>query len=119
MPLPVGTPVVPDWLVAAIAVETPAMSEPLPSLPPSRSATLGGVGAVFVTGGFAILATGAVLVLARGYGFRMETIDWVLSRPRARADDRRRPGARPASSAEISARSARRGFDTGGADGRD
>jgi hypothetical protein len=54
------------------------MSDPIQSLPPSRSAALGGVGAVFVTGAFAILATGAILVLARGYGFRMEPVDWVL-----------------------------------------
>lgn len=48
------------------------------SLPPSRSATLGGVGVIFVTGVFAIVAAGAVLLLARSYGFRMELIDWVL-----------------------------------------
>lgn len=54
------------------------MTDPVPTLPPSRSATLGGVGAVLVTGVFAIVATGAVLVLARGYGFRMERIDWIL-----------------------------------------
>lgn len=48
------------------------------SLPPSRSAALGGVGVIFVTGAFAIVAAGAVLVLARSYGFQMETIDWVL-----------------------------------------
>ncbi len=54
------------------------MSEQPHGLPTSRSATLGGVGAIFVTGTFAILAAGAVLLLARNYGFRMETIDWVL-----------------------------------------
>jgi TRAP-type C4-dicarboxylate transport system permease small subunit len=52
-------------------------SEPR-SLPPSRSAALGGVGVIFVTGAFAIVAAAAVLVLARSYGFRMEAIDWVL-----------------------------------------
>jgi TRAP-type C4-dicarboxylate transport system permease small subunit len=52
-------------------------SEP-PSLPPSRSAALGGVGVIFVTGAFAIVAAAAVLVLARSYGFQMEAIDWVL-----------------------------------------
>ncbi|WBO22190.1 hypothetical protein [Sphingomonas abietis] len=54
------------------------MSEPLHPLPPSRSATMGGVGAIFVTGLFAIIAAAAVLLLADRYGFRMETIDWVL-----------------------------------------
>lgn len=48
------------------------------SLPVNRSATLGGVGVIFVTGVFAIVAAGAVLLLARSYGFRMELIDWVL-----------------------------------------
>jgi TRAP-type C4-dicarboxylate transport system permease small subunit len=48
------------------------------SLPPSRSAALGGIGAIVVTGTFAIVAAGAVLLLARSYGFRMEAIDWVL-----------------------------------------
>ena len=33
---------------------------------------------IFVTGAFAIVAAGAVLLLARSYGFRMEAIDWVL-----------------------------------------
>ncbi len=54
------------------------MSEPIHSRPPSRSATLGGVGAIFVTGAFAIIVAAAVLVLARNYGFHMETIDWAL-----------------------------------------
>jgi TctA family transporter len=54
------------------------MSEPVHSRPPSRSATLGGVGAIFVTGTFAIIVAAAVLVLARNYGFHMEAIDWVL-----------------------------------------
>jgi hypothetical protein len=48
------------------------------SLPPSRSAALGGVGVIFVTGAFAIVTAAAVLLLARSYGFRMEPIDWVL-----------------------------------------
>ena len=54
------------------------MSEEPRSLPPSRSAALGGVGVILVTGAFAIVAAGAVLVLARSYGFQMEAIDWVL-----------------------------------------
>jgi len=54
------------------------MSEEPRSLPPSRSAALGGVGVIFVTGAFAIVAAAAVLVLARNYGFQMEAIDWVL-----------------------------------------
>ncbi len=54
------------------------MTDPVHSLPPSRSAALGGVGVIFVTGAFAILAAGAVLLLARSYGFHMEAIDWVL-----------------------------------------
>ncbi len=54
------------------------MSEPLHARPPARSSALGGAGVIFVTGGFAILATGAVLLLARSYGFHMEAIDWVL-----------------------------------------
>lgn len=54
------------------------MSDPVHSRPPSRSAALGGVGVIFVTGSFAIVATGAVLLLARSYGFHMEAIDWVL-----------------------------------------
>jgi len=53
------------------------MNEPH-SLPPSRDATLGGVGVIFVTGVFAIVMAGAVLVLARSYGFHMEAIDWLL-----------------------------------------
>jgi TRAP-type C4-dicarboxylate transport system permease small subunit len=53
------------------------MSEPR-SLPPSRNAALGGFGVIFVTGAFAIVAAGAILVLARSYGFQMEAIDWVL-----------------------------------------
>ena len=48
------------------------------TLPPSRSAALGGVGTIFVTGAFAIVAAGAVLLLASSYGFRMEAIDWLL-----------------------------------------
>jgi hypothetical protein len=51
---------------------------PVRSRPPSRSAALGGVGVIFITGSFAILAAGAVLVLAASYGFRMEAIDWML-----------------------------------------
>lgn len=54
------------------------MSRRVRTLPPSRNATIGGLGAIFVTGIFAILAAGAVLLLARSYGFRMEAIDWVL-----------------------------------------
>jgi TRAP-type C4-dicarboxylate transport system permease small subunit len=54
------------------------LSEQPHSLPPSRSAALGGVGVIFVTGSFAILAAGAVLLLAHSYGFQMEAIDWVL-----------------------------------------
>lgn len=54
------------------------MTDPVRSLPPSRSAALGGVGVIFVTGAFAILAAGAVLLLAQSYGFHMEVIDWVL-----------------------------------------
>lgn len=54
------------------------MTDPLHSLPPSRSAALGGVGVIFVTGVFAIVAAGAVLLLAQSYGFQMEAIDWVL-----------------------------------------
>jgi TRAP-type C4-dicarboxylate transport system permease small subunit len=54
------------------------MSEPLDSRPPNASAALGGVGVIFVTGLFAIIAAGAVLLLAQSYGFRMEAIDWVL-----------------------------------------
>ncbi len=53
------------------------MSEPIRTRPTSRSATLGGVGVIFVTGVFAIAAA-AVLLLAASYGFRMEAIDWVL-----------------------------------------
>jgi hypothetical protein len=54
------------------------VTDPVHSRPPSRSAALGGVGVIFVTGSFAIVATGAVLLLARSYGFHMEAIDWVL-----------------------------------------
>jgi TRAP-type C4-dicarboxylate transport system permease small subunit len=54
------------------------VSEQPHSLPSSRSAALGGVGVIFVTGTFAILAAATVLILARSYGFRMEAIDWVL-----------------------------------------
>jgi hypothetical protein len=54
------------------------MSEPLRARPPAQSAALGGAGVIFVTGIFAIAAAGAVLLLARSYGFHMETIDWVL-----------------------------------------
>ncbi len=54
------------------------MSEPLRTRPTSRTATLGGVGVIVVTGGFAIVAAAAVLVLAASYGFHMEAIDWVL-----------------------------------------
>ena len=54
------------------------MNEKSRALPPSRDAALGGVGVIFVTGVFAIVAATAVLVLARSYGFRMEAIDWVL-----------------------------------------
>ncbi len=54
------------------------MTEPVPSRPPSRSAALGGVGAIVVTGTFAIIAAGAMLLMARGYGFRMEAVDWAL-----------------------------------------
>ncbi len=54
------------------------MSDPVRSRPPSRSAALGGVGVIFVTGSFAIVAAAAVLLLAAGYGFRMAAIDWVL-----------------------------------------
>ncbi|HEY0315970.1 MAG TPA: hypothetical protein VGC28_06865 [Sphingomonas sp.] len=54
------------------------MSEAPRSLPPSRSAALGGVGVIFVTGTFAIIAAAAVLILAQSYGFQMEAVDWVL-----------------------------------------
>lgn len=54
------------------------MTGPMRSRPPSRSAALGGVGVIFVTGSFAILAAAAVLLLAARYGFHMEVIDWVL-----------------------------------------
>lgn len=54
------------------------MTDPIHSLPPNRSAALGGVGVIFVTGAFAVLAAAAVLLLAQSYGFHMETIDWVL-----------------------------------------
>lgn len=54
------------------------MSDPIPSLPPNRSAALGGVGVIFVTGSFAIVAAAAMLLLAARYGFHMEAIDWVL-----------------------------------------
>jgi hypothetical protein len=54
------------------------MSEPLRTRPTSRTAALGGVGVIVVTGVFAIVAATAVLVLAASYGFRMEAIDWVL-----------------------------------------
>ena len=54
------------------------MSEPLRMRPTSRTAALGGVGVIFVTGAFAIVAAAAVLLLAASYGFRMEAIDWVL-----------------------------------------
>jgi len=54
------------------------MSEPIRTRPTSRTAALGGVGVIFVTGAFAIVATAAVLLLAASYGFRMEAIDWVL-----------------------------------------
>jgi hypothetical protein len=54
------------------------MTDPIRSRPPSRSAALGGVGVIFITGAFAIVAAAAVLVLAANYGFRMEAIDWVL-----------------------------------------
>ncbi len=54
------------------------MTDPIRSRPPSRSAALGGVGVIFVTGSFAIVAAAAMLLLAARYGFRMEAIDWVL-----------------------------------------
>ena len=54
------------------------MSEPIRTRPTSRTAALGGVGVIFVTGAFAIVSTAAVLLLAASYGFRMEAIDWVL-----------------------------------------
>ena len=54
------------------------MSDPIRSRPPSRSAALGGVGVIFVTGSFAIVAAAVVLLLAASYGFRMAAIDWVL-----------------------------------------
>jgi succinate dehydrogenase/fumarate reductase flavoprotein subunit len=54
------------------------MTQPLRTLPTSRSAAIGGIGAIVVTGTFAVLAAAAVLLLAAGYGFRMETIDWAL-----------------------------------------
>jgi TRAP-type C4-dicarboxylate transport system permease small subunit len=54
------------------------VSEPIHSLTPNRTAALGGVGVIFVTGVFAIVAAGAVLLLARSYGFQMEAIDWAL-----------------------------------------
>jgi len=52
--------------------------KPVRTRPASRTAALGGVGVIFVTGGFAIVAAGAVLLLAQSYGFHMEAIDWVL-----------------------------------------
>ena len=54
------------------------MNDPIRTRPISRTATLGGVGVIFVTGAFAIVATGAVLLLAARYGFHMEAIDWML-----------------------------------------
>ena len=54
------------------------MSEPLRTRPPARTAAVGGAGVIFVTGAFAVVAAGAVLLLARSYGFRMAAIDWVL-----------------------------------------
>ena len=54
------------------------MTEPVRTRPTSRTAALGGVGVIFVTGGFSIVAAAAVLLLAASYGFRMEAIDWVL-----------------------------------------
>jgi amino acid transporter len=54
------------------------MTDPIRTRPVSRTATLGGVGVIFVTGAFAIVAAAAVLLLAARYGFRMEAIDWVL-----------------------------------------
>lgn len=54
------------------------MNEPRPSHPAPSSSALGGVGVIFVTGAFAVIAAGAVLVLAAGYGFRMAAIDWAL-----------------------------------------
>ncbi len=54
------------------------MSEPLHSRPPASSSTLGGIGVIFVTGAFAIVTAGAVLLLAANYGFHMEVIDWIL-----------------------------------------
>ncbi|HEY0270038.1 MAG TPA: hypothetical protein VGC10_03510 [Sphingomonas sp.] len=44
----------------------------------ASNAALGGAGVIFVTGAFAIIATGAVLLLAGSYGFRMAPVDWVL-----------------------------------------
>ncbi len=54
------------------------MSAPIRTRPTDRRAALGGVGVIFVTGVFAIVATGAVLLLAASYGFHMEAIDWAL-----------------------------------------
>ena len=54
------------------------MNDPIHSLPPNRSAALGGVGVIFVTGTFAIVAAMAMLLLAARYGFHMQAIDWVL-----------------------------------------
>ncbi len=39
------------------------MTDPVHGLPPSRSAALGGVGVIFITGTFAIVVAAAVLVM--------------------------------------------------------
>jgi hypothetical protein len=49
-----------------------------PQPPTDRAATLGGVGVIFVTGAFAVIAGGAVMLLAGRYGFRMAPVDYVL-----------------------------------------
>ncbi len=54
------------------------MSKPIRTRPTDRNAALGGVGVIFVTGVFAVVAAAGVLLLAARYGFRMEAIDWVL-----------------------------------------
>jgi len=52
--------------------------DPIRSRPPSQSSALGGVGVIFVTGSFAIIASAVMLLLAARYGFHMEPIDWML-----------------------------------------
>lgn len=53
------------------------MTIPPPS-PPEGSAATGGVGVIFVTGAFAVIVAGAILLLAISDGFHMAAIDWAL-----------------------------------------